>query len=178
MKNNIELSYSKERKLQTWAQGLAVHASALWDGFVFGRESDDLFRIWGQGGIELHFQMAELAITDVRLCDALFTASDSSFPGVYIYEVTEALGQIVAAHLVSTGDFPTEQEWQTALGELALSFFERGHFSDDEVATLRKVVARQLAYWQAASNENPSPPSTVHIPISPPPAGGSHSARA
>lgn len=176
MKNNIEPSYSNERKLQTWAQGLAVHASALWDGFVFGRESDDLFRIWGQGGVELHFQMAELAIADVRLCDALFTASDSSFPGVYVYEVTEALGQMVAAHLVSTGDFPTEAEWQTALGELALSFFERGHFSDDEVATLRKVVTRQLAYWQSASDENPPPTNTVHIP--PPPAGSNHPATA
>ena len=67
MKNNIELSYSKERKLQTWAQGLAVHASALWDGFVFGRESDDLFRIWGQGGVELHFDVEKGAISRARL---------------------------------------------------------------------------------------------------------------
>jgi len=175
MSNDTWTVVAADVNLRSLAQEVAVHVSSLWDGFVLGRESDELFRIWGRGGIELHFEMASLAIADVRLCDALFTASDASFPGVYTYEVTEALGQMIAAHLVSTGDFPTEAEWQTALGELALSFFERGHFSDDEMAVLREVVARQLPHWQA-TDESPPPTSNVHIP--PPPAGGSHSATA
>lgn len=178
MSNDIWASVAADMKLRSLIQGVAVHASSLWDGFVLGREPDELFRIWGQGGLELHFQMADLAMTDARLCDALFTASDASFPGVYIYEVTEALGQMIAAHLVSTGDFPTEQEWQTALGELALTFFERGHFSDEEMAVLREVVARQLPHWQAASDENPLPANTALTPIPPPPAGEGHPARA
>jgi len=175
MSNDTWAAVTADVNLRSLVQEVAIHASSLWEGFVFQRNSEELFHIWGQGWIELYFQMADLAMADVRLCDALFTASDASFPGVYTYEVTEALGQMIAAHLVSTGDFPTEAEWQTALGELALTFFERGHFSDDEMAVLRAVVARQLPHWQA-TDESPPPTSSAHIP--PPPAGGGHSARA
>lgn len=177
MSNDVWFRVSSDLNLRALAQEIAVHASSLWDGFVFQRNPDDLFQIWGQGGIELHFRMADLAMADARLCDALFMASDSSFPGVYSYEVTEALGQMVASHLVSTGDFPTKPEWQTALGELALAFFERGQFSTQEMAVLRDVVARQLPHWQSLPTDNPTS-NAPFIPIKPPPAGGNFQATA
>lgn len=166
-------SYFKplQSDLRAQVQEVAVHASSLWDGFVFQRDSDELFRIWGQGGIELHCRMAELAMRDVQLGEALFQAVDASFPGVYTYEVTEALGQMVAGHLVSTGNFPTEPEWQTTLGELALEFFEHGSLSQDEMSGLREVVARQLPHWQSGPSPNPFDAPPHHIPIKPPPDG-------
>jgi hypothetical protein len=156
----------RTRSREQWVQALdvAVHASSLWDGFVFQRDSDALFRIWDQGGIELHFKMAELAIVDAALCAALFLAADSSFPGVYNYEVTEALGQMVAGHLVSTGAFPTEAEWQNTLAELALSFFEQGNFSSQEVDRLRQVVIQWLPLWQGKPPDSPDPPNSLVPP--------------
>lgn len=157
------------RSREQWVQALdvAVHASSLWDGFIFQRDSDELFRIWDQGGIELHFKMAELAIVDAALCDALFLAADSSFPGVYNYEVTEALGQMVAAHLVSTGSFPTEAEWQNTLAELALTFFEQGDFSPQDMARLRQVVAQWLPLWRGHPPDPPSPSPLPRISNAP-----------
>lgn len=160
------------RERQVQGLDVAVHASSLWDGLVFQRDSDALFRIWDRGGIELHDQMAELAMTDARLCEALYQATDSRFPGVYNDEVTEALGQMVAGHLVSTGEFPTEAEWQTTLGELALSFFAQGTFRPEEMEALREVVARLLPHWQAGPPESTSDPSTPHLPFKPPHNGG------
>lgn len=151
------------RSRKQWFQALdvAVHASSLWDGFVFQRESDALFRIWDRGGIELHFKMAELAIVDAALCDALYQAVDSSFPGVYNYKVTEALGQMVAGHLVSTGNFPTEAEWQHTLAELALAFFEQGNFNPQDMVILHQVIVQWLPLWRG---HPPNPPSPSPIP--------------
>ena len=177
MNNELWTAYPASQNLRAFALEVAVHASSLWDGFVFQRNSDDLFQVWGNGGIELHFRMAELAIADAKLDDALFAASDSSFPGMYTYEVTEALGQMVASHLVSTGGFPTEQEWQTALGELALGFFERGRFSVQEMTALREVVAQQLPPCQSSLADSPTGYASF-IPIKPPPVGGNFQATA
>lgn len=153
---------------------VAIHASSLWDGFVFRRDSDELFRIWDQGGMELHFKMAELAIADAALCDALFLAADAGFPGVYTYEVTEALGQLIAGHLVSTGVFPSDAQWQNALAELALEFFRQGPFTPQEIERLRQVIAQQLPLWQASVEEvqtnTASPPVLSLPPPSSPPS--------
>ena len=46
------------QSLLTDLREVAIHASSLWDGFVFRRDSNDLFQLWGMGGIELHTQMA------------------------------------------------------------------------------------------------------------------------
>lgn len=126
-------------------QQTAIHASSLWDGFVFRRNSDELFQIWGAGGIELHDRMAELAVLDMRLCEALYQACDTGFPGVYTYEVTEALGDAIALHLLSTGQFPTDAEWQCALGELALAFFKHGE--PDTLPAIQTVLGQFLPEW-------------------------------
>lgn len=178
MQRNHRYSTPLQSDLRAQVQDVAVHASSLWDGFVFQRDSDELFQIWGQGGIELHFKMAELAMEDAQLCEALFQAADASFPGVYTYEVTEALGQMVAGHLVSTGDFPTELEWQTTLGDLALEFFEHGSFSHEQMNELRAVVARQLPHWQPGPPDTPSSFPSLIIPIHRPPDRGHSQATA
>ena len=126
-------------------QQAAIHASSLWEGFIFRRDSDDLFRCWGAGGIELHDRMAELAVLDMQLCEALYQASAGGFPGVYTYEVTEALGNAIAMHLLSTGQFPTEAEWQCALGELALAFFKRA--DPEGLPEIHVVLRRFLPDW-------------------------------
>lgn len=127
-------------------QQTAIHASSLWDGFVFRRNSDELFQIWGAGGIELHDRMAELAVIDAQLCEALYQACDSGFPGVYTYEVTEALGNAIALHLLSTAQFPTTTEWQCALGELALSFFKQGE--PNSSPAIQAVLGQFLPEWK------------------------------
>lgn len=127
-------------------QQVAMHASALWDGFTHGRNSDALFQVWGAGGIELHDRMAELAVIDAQLCEALYQACDTGFPGVYTYEVTEALGDAIALHLLSTGQFPTDAEWQCALGELALSFFKQG--KPEALPAIQTVLCRFLPEWK------------------------------
>ncbi|SFN45376.1 hypothetical protein SAMN05660284_01531 [Formivibrio citricus] len=126
-------------------QQAAIHASSLWDGFTHRRNSDDLFHCWGMGGIELHDRMAELAVLDMQLCEALYQVCACGFPGVYTYEVTEALGDAIALHLLSTGQFPTDTEWQCALGELALEFFQRG--DPEDLPEIRAVLRRFLPDW-------------------------------
>lgn len=178
MNTNFRHSSRNRPDWRSQALDVAVHASSLWDGLIFQRDSDEIFRIWDQGGIELHFRMADIAMTDAQLCEALYEASDSNFPGVYTYEVTEALGQMIAAHLVSTGEFPTEAEWQTALGELALTFFEQGNFSSPEMDNLRQVVAQVLPRWSAIPPGSPPQDLFPYPPTKPPPLGGHSQATA
>lgn len=132
-------------------QAIAVHASSLWDGFVYRHNVEDLYRYWGAGGIELHHRMAELAVMDAQLCDALYQANETGFPGVYTYEVTESLGEAIAQHLTSTGEFPTDTEWQCALGELALEFFcNRDALAE---ANIRPIIAQFLPGWIGTSQQ-------------------------
>lgn len=126
-------------------QQVAMHASSLWEGFVHGRDSDDLFHAWGAGGVELHDRMADLAILDAQLCNALYHVCEAGFPGVYLYEVTEELGEAIALHLLSTGQFPTDAEWQCALGELALAFFRQG--DPQTLPVLGEVLKQYLPDW-------------------------------
>lgn len=127
------------------AQAIAVHASSLWDGFVYRHSVEDLYRYWGAGGIELHHRMAEVAVIDAQLCEALYQASKANFPGVYTYEITESLGEAIAQHLTSTSEFPTDIEWQCALGELAMEFFCRR--DTQVVESIRPVIAQFLPGW-------------------------------
>lgn len=160
--------------LLTDLRDVAIHASSLWDGFVFRRDSDDLFHIWGMGGIELHTQMAELAMLDAQLCNALYTAAESGFPGVYTYEVTEELGNAVALHLISTGSFPTDSEWQHTLGELAYEFFARGAVED--LPAVGAVLHQYLPGWRTETepafptvilDRPPNPPLSPTVPLQP-----------
>jgi len=151
--------------LQADLRDAAIHASSLWDGFVFRRDSDDLFHLWGAGGIELHTQMAELAMLDAQLCDALYALTESGFPGVYTYEVTEELGNAVALHLISTGNFPTDPEWQHTLGELAYAFFAQGAVED--LPAVSAVLHQYLPCWRAET-EPVIPTSTLDQPPHPP----------
>lgn len=152
------------RTLQTDLRDVSIHASSLWDGFVFRRDSDDLFHIWGMGGIELHAQMAELAMLDVQLCDALYVTTESGFPGVYAYEVTEELGNAVALHLISTGSFPTDSEWQHTLGELAYAFFAQGAVED--LPAVCVVLHQYLPGWRVEAEPSIPPFSLIHPPQS------------
>ena len=150
------------QSLQTDLRDVAIHASSLWEGFVFRRDSDDLFHIWGAGGIELHAHMAELAMLDAQLCNALYATTESGFPGVYAYEVTEALGNAVALHLISTGQFPTDSEWQYTLGELAYGFFSQGAVED--LLAVGAVLHLYLPGWRVDAE-----PSIPPFHLSPPP---------
>lgn len=133
-------------------QTVAVHASSLWDGFVYRHSVEDLYRYWGAGGIELHHRMAELAVIDAQLCEALYQASETGFPGVYTYEVTESLGDAIAQHLTSTGEFPTDAEWQCALGELVMEYFSSRDPHAQE--SIRSILPQFLPCW--------IPPSSQH----------------
>lgn len=88
-------------------QEVAVHASSIWDGLVAVIRT-----IYLQYG-------GKVASSCISKCLNLplwmpgfamrFSRHLIQLSQVYSYEVTEALGQMVAGHLVSTGDFPTEQ---------------------------------------------------------------------
>lgn len=153
--------------LLTDLRDVAIHASSLWDGFVSRRDSDDLFHIWGMGGIELHTQMAELAMLDAQLCNALYAMTESGFPSVYTYEVTEELGNAVALHLISTGNFPTDPEWQHTLGELAYDFFAQGAVED--LPAVSAVLHQSLPGWRMEV-EPVIPSFTLDRPPNPPPS--------
>lgn len=107
--------------------GPLVHASSLWAGMAYEHDEDKILEAWGQGCVELHYALAEIAFADFRLCERLYGARPAGeWPGVYLYQVTEPLGAWMGAHIIKHGDLPLPAVWQTKLRELVLDFFPSG----------------------------------------------------
>lgn len=102
---------------------IAVHASSLWDGMVYGRNFDDILKKWDQGCYELHCALGEIAIKDAELCDALYEACGKDFPGMYTYEVTEELGSVIGSHILQGGYIPSTTNLEHVLRNLVESFY-------------------------------------------------------
>ena len=104
----------------------AAHASSLWAGMVFPNREEAILEAWGQGCLELHYAMADIAISDAELRDTLYDSLSNGFPGVYMYEVTEELGAFVGRHICAHGDLPPAALLQAEQRRLCLELFTYG----------------------------------------------------
>ena len=113
---------------------IAIHASSLWDGMVYGRNFDDILKKWDQGCYELHCALVEIAIKDAELCDALYEACGKDFPGMYTYVVTEELGSVIGDSLLDSGEVPCAKVIERHLRSLVESFYsESGEKLSDAI---------------------------------------------
>lgn len=104
-----------------------VHASSLWSGLVRNFREDQILEAWDQGCLELHYAMAYVAEVDADLCDKLFEKVGKDFPGLWTYEVTEELGAIIAAFILSNEDLPSRERVKSVHTQLILDFFPEHH---------------------------------------------------
>ncbi|MEQ6292241.1 hypothetical protein ACFPAG_16675 [Vogesella sp. GCM10023246] len=85
-----------------------------------------LLSVWGQGARELHAELAQYAPLVVQLEAELWAVLDDGFPGVWHYEVVEALGWAITDWIVTHDGTPPDRAWvTTSLVTLAGRFFRR-----------------------------------------------------
>lgn len=100
-----------------------------------------LLSVWGRGDWELQAELAQYAPQVVQLETELWALLDSGFPGVWHYEVVEALGWAIADWIVChDGEAPSRAWVVTTLVQLAGQFFSRAPPAD--WPALRAVLLR------------------------------------
>jgi hypothetical protein len=70
--------------------------------------------IWGAGCLELHAELVQYAPMVAALADTLYDQLDQGAPGVWHYEVTEALGSAIAEWIVLHDGLPPSLDWVKA----------------------------------------------------------------
>ena len=103
--------------------GALATASSLWAGMVYVHGERGILAAWNCGCMELHYEMARVAKQDFELCGALFDAAPKDWPGAYLYEVTEVLGDWIGKYLLDNERLPDAAALQAKHRELALAFF-------------------------------------------------------
>lgn len=106
--------------------GAMATASSLWAGMVYVHGERDVLAAWDCGCVELHYEMAYIAKRDYELCAALFDACPKEWPGMYLYEVTEVLGDWIGKYIIDSERLPDAGALQTKHRELVLAFFPAG----------------------------------------------------
>jgi hypothetical protein len=97
-------------------------------GMLYDRQDGAicLLSVWGQGCLELHATVTQYAPLVAQLADDLFTELAQDFPGVWDYEVTEALGRAMAAWIAEHPEQTPPPAWVKAtLLVLAGDFLSR-----------------------------------------------------
>lgn len=112
-------------------QNTAVTASFMTIGMMetgHGRGIDDIYRVWNQGGIELHCQLCQYAELSERIVVVITTYIELDFPGVYDYEVSEPFGTWFAEHIFANkGRAPDSEVAKAKLLADACQFFSQSH---------------------------------------------------
>ena len=86
-----------------------------------------LLVIWGAGCLELHAELVQYAPMVAALADTLYDQLDQAAPGVWHYEVTEALGSAIAEWIMlHDGQAPSLDWVKACLVRLACEFMLRG----------------------------------------------------
>lgn len=103
-----------------------------------------LLSLWGRGAWELQAELVQYAPLVLQLEAELWAVLDSGFPGMWHYEVVEALGWAIADWIVQhDGEAPSRAWVVMTLAQLAGQFFMRAPTAD--WAALRAVLLRYTA---------------------------------
>ena len=104
-------------------------------------QSVTLLSLWGRGAWELHAELAQYARLVVQLEAELWAVLQEGFPGMWHYEVVEALGWAIADWIVQhDGEAPSRAWVIMTLAQLAGEFFSRAPPAD--WPALRVVLMR------------------------------------
>lgn len=104
-------------------------------------EAATLLSVWGLGARQLHAEVAQYALLVAELEALLWSELDKGFPGVWHYEVVEALGWSITEWIVRHDGVPPNREWVThTLLQLAGKFFSRA--PRENKPALRRVLKR------------------------------------
>lgn len=107
-------------------------------------QSVTLLSLWGRGAWELQAELAQHARLLVQLHTELSAVLEKGFPGMWHYEVVEALGWAITDWIVQHDGAPPSCAWVTAtLLQLAGQFFSRAPPAD--WPALRAVLLRYTA---------------------------------
>ncbi|BAK77596.1 hypothetical protein NH8B_2803 [Pseudogulbenkiania sp. NH8B] len=98
-----------------------------------------LLVIWGQGCLELHAELVQYAPMVAALVDTLYDQLDQAAPGIWHYEVTEALGGAIAEWIALHDGWAPSLDWvKTCLVRLAGEFMLRGQ--PQQWPTIRQIL--------------------------------------
>ncbi len=126
------------------AAGLAMGVRDFCDATLPYDSQDQpvtLLSYWGRGAWELQAELAQYAPQVVQLETELWAVLQEGFPGMWHYEVVEALGWAIADWTVHHGGEAPSQVWViTTLLQLAGQFFFRAPPAD--WPALRAVLMR------------------------------------
>lgn len=125
---------------------------------------------WGNGCVELFDQLANISGLVAAVADRCYAAMaehGEGFPGVFEYEVTEALGTDIAEHLVAPDD-AADRSWdyvvQQRLYDRASKFFRQ--CSDNDVLKAIDAIFDELlplADRKAMATVEPAPPTLPSV---------------
>lgn len=107
-------------------------------------QSVTLLSLWGRGAWELQAELAQHARLLVQLHTELSAVLEKGFPGMWHYEVVEALGWAFANWIIQHDGAPPSREWVSmTLLQLAGTFFSRAQ--QEDWPALRAVLLRYAA---------------------------------
>lgn len=109
-------------------KNIAVTASFMAIGMSRNDEAryNKLLEAWGNGCLELHYELSEYAVLSEKIVDFLVEECCCEFPGVYDYEVSEPFGEWFGDYVLVYKDVPGNSEAVPILIHLACKFFAQG----------------------------------------------------
>ncbi|TIC79546.1 hypothetical protein [Crenobacter intestini] len=117
---------------------VAVQASFLTAGMLVGIQPDALYQRWAQGALELHDALCRYAEPLYRVNAAL--SARYAFPGVFEYEVSEALGAWFGCMVEAEGEAPSADRVLQQLAELTIRFMAGGGHGQQALALVSELL--------------------------------------
>lgn len=128
-------------------KNIAVTASFMAVGMSDNDEVryNKLLDAWGNGCLELHYELSEYAVLSEKIVDFLVEECCCEFPGVYDYEVSEPFGEWFGDCVLAYKDVPNKNEATSILVYLACKFFAQGDSitTDQLAAKVRELISNE-----------------------------------